>query len=1023
MADYNRTFSVSTTDELKAALDQAAAGDLVELATGSYGSIDISNRFSDAVTIKSEEGQGATFNDIDFDEASNVTLDSVVVQNQVRADNSDNLTYTNSQFNSGVYYIYSNDISVENSLVQGGTHGVTMNVVDGFTLRDNVIRDARSDLVRVVSTKNGVIENNELNDAKPVDGDHPDAIQFGGWLGETPENIVVRGNHITDDMSTGEVSVGMQGIFIADPGSTPYRDIVIEDNLIHVRSPNSIFVPAGSENVTVANNTLLQNSGGGGYVRIVGDEGSSGSVMVENNVAYDLINDSGDWDSSTNAPNNFWVRKEGAWGWSDLLQDYDSSSGRQWQDFLPKDGTPIEFGSGLGATERLNELLSGDDTTTNSNSVTASDDSISVTEDTSVTFDGAELLQNDSDSDSEGDRLAVTNVGDPSNGTLTDNGDGSFTYTPDADFNGEDSFTYTVVDGTGDSDTGRVSVGVQAAPDAPNAQDDSQSVRSGTTATLDVLANDSDPDGDSLSIVSFEQPANGVLTANDDGTLSYTSDDGFTGTDSFSYTIDDGTGRTDQATMTLEVTDATAPLLERTGLAYDGTTASATVLSHQEAFEVAEGSLELNFTPDTVSGRQGLITKDAKYFGEGGHLAVLIEDGDLVARLQSESATHKLVAEGAVAAGSSNSAVVTFGSGGFKLYTNGTLADESGYTGGISSNSEPVVIGANQWASGDGTSTPLQDAYEGTVGRVGLLDYALSAEDIADRHAATDDGTVNTAPDAVDDSVTTGSDPSATLDPLANDSDPDGDSLSLASFEQPANGSVTANDDGTLTYTADDGFSGTDSFAYTITDGEGGSDSATVQVDVPELPGSMRVFEATGLSFDGGTSSAEVYDHDSAYEVDNGQLVLRFTADDTNGFQALVSKDSRGYDNGGHLTMWLEGDDLVARMQSDSSDHVLSVSDGVTAGQSHDVVLDFGNDGLSLWFDGETVDSESYTGGLTGNAEPIVAGANQWASGDETANRLEDAFNGNIDALALYDGKAADLQTASATEMADLFAF
>jgi hypothetical protein len=699
------------------------------------------------------------------------------------------------------------------------------------------------------------------------------------------------------------------------------------------------------------------------------------------------------------------------------------------EDLKPVEGSAVDFGTGLGAEQRIGELLSM------SGGVTATEDSFAVVSGDTLAFDDQDLLSNDS-----GDNLSVVDVGTADNGTLTDDGGGSYTYTPDSGFAGEETIRYTISNGDGGTDDGRITITVDDGPDAPNAQDDSQTVRTGTTATLDVLANDSDPDGDSLSISGFEQPANGSVTANDDGTLSYTADDGFTGTDSFTYTIDDGTGRTDQATVTLEVTDATAPLLERTGLTYDGTTASATVLSHQEAYEISEGSLELSFTPDTVSGRQGIFTKDASYFGTGGHLSIVIEGTNLIGRLQSESATQKLVAEDAVTAGTANSAVVTFGSGGFKLYANGSLADESSYTGGIGANTEPVVIGANQWASDDGTANQLQDAYDGTIGRLGLLDYALSAEEVAARHGTTDDGTtddgttddgttddggdtVNTAPDAVDDSVTTGADPSATLDPLANDSDPDGDALSLASFEQPSNGEVSENSNGTLTYTANDGFVGTDSFGYTITDGAGGSDSATVQVEVPERSGAMRVFEAAGLSFDGSTSSAEVYAHDSAYTVDNGQLAIRFTADDTNGFQALMSKDSREYDNGGHLTMWLDGTDLLARVQSDSSDHVVSVSDAVTAGQSHDVVLDFGDDGLSLWFDGETVDSDSYTGGLSGNAEPIVAGANQWASGDRAADRLEDAFNGDIDALALYDGKAADVQTASATEMSDLFAF
>ena len=91
----------------------------------------------------------------------------------------------------------------------------------------------------------------------------------------------------------------------------------------------------------------------------------------------------------------------------------------------------------------------------------ATDDAVSTDQDTSLIISGALLLANDGDAD--GDCLSITGFSQGANGGVSDNGDGTFTYTPDADFNGPDSFTYTVSDGNGGSDTGTVNVTVNTA--------------------------------------------------------------------------------------------------------------------------------------------------------------------------------------------------------------------------------------------------------------------------------------------------------------------------------------------------------------------------------------------------------------------------------------------------------------------------------------------------------------------------------------------------------------------------------
>ena len=106
------------------------------------------------------------------------------------------------------------------------------------------------------------------------------------------------------------------------------------------------------------------------------------------------------------------------------------------------------------------------------------------------------LLSNDSDVD--GDTLSSASFTQPTNGTLVDNGDGTLTYVPAADYHGTDSFTYTVIDGSGGFDIVTVNVTINSVNDSPIILDDSYAVNQGETLHVDgagVLVNDRDVDG------------------------------------------------------------------------------------------------------------------------------------------------------------------------------------------------------------------------------------------------------------------------------------------------------------------------------------------------------------------------------------------------------------------------------------------------------------------------------------------------------------------------------------------------
>jgi VCBS repeat-containing protein len=190
------------------------------------------------------------------------------------------------------------------------------------------------------------------------------------------------------------------------------------------------------------------------------------------------------------------------------------------------------------------------------------EDSLSTGSGTPLTFWSVELLANDSDID--GDALSLESVTQPANGTVTDNNDGTFTYTPNANFSGIDSFSYVVTDGTTSSAPVPVNVSVDFVNTAPIATADDLVVDedgSLVIAVTDLLTNDSDGDGHSLTWESFTQPPNGTLVDNNDGTLTYTPTGEFNGTDSFTYTINDGFGETATATVTITVNSVNdAPL-------------------------------------------------------------------------------------------------------------------------------------------------------------------------------------------------------------------------------------------------------------------------------------------------------------------------------------------------------------------------------------------------------------------------------------------------------------------------------
>lgn len=185
---------------------------------------------------------------------------------------------------------------------------------------------------------------------------------------------------------------------------------------------------------------------------------------------------------------------------------------------------------------------------------TANNDAFGLSEDTSITVTAPGVLSNDTDVD--GPASATTLVG-PAHGALSLNANGSFTYTPHANFNGNDSFSYRAQQGGGFDDA-TVTLTVSAVQDPTVAANDAYNATEDVTLNVAVgqglLANDADADG-ALTASLVTGPANGTLTLSANGSFSYVPNVDFNGTDSFVYRAS-GPGSSATATVTINVASA-----------------------------------------------------------------------------------------------------------------------------------------------------------------------------------------------------------------------------------------------------------------------------------------------------------------------------------------------------------------------------------------------------------------------------------------------------------------------------------
>ena len=286
---------VSNDEELKsavAALYNTTDGGYIILKGGSYGQFLFKTKSVAKITFISEATEPVLVDKINLYGATNFTFVGITFNGFAAERGSKNIEVINCK--SSILYFRSVDgLNVIGNTVKGGRFGIILNSIANFNILGNRVSDSVEDLFRITGNSyNGVVENNIfLNTVggRPI---HPDTFQCFGADSITPHDIIIRGNILYDRKETPD-EVQAQGIFLADPKPDGYRNLLVENNLISVQSPNTIYISNGSENVVIRNNILVPGAGdGGAVIRLAGDPAiSNKGVEIYGNVAKMLLDE------------------------------------------------------------------------------------------------------------------------------------------------------------------------------------------------------------------------------------------------------------------------------------------------------------------------------------------------------------------------------------------------------------------------------------------------------------------------------------------------------------------------------------------------------------------------------------------------------------------------------------------------------------------------------------------------------------------------------------------------------------
>ncbi|MFX1441204.1 MAG: tandem-95 repeat protein, partial [Promethearchaeota archaeon] len=490
----------------------------------------------------------------------------------------------------------------------------------------------------------------------------------------------------------------------------------------------------------------------------------------------------------------------------------------------------------------------------------AVDDTYAIDEDSILIVDSATgVLANDYDI--EGSALEAYFLDLPSNGILSLNLDGSFTYTPDPDFWGTDSFTYLVYDGIDASEFATVTITVNAVNDAPIADDDDYSANEDTPLIVPdpgVLNGDTDVENDPLTAALITGPAHGVLILNSDGSFEYIPDANFFGTDTFTYVASDGALDSNVATVTIEVVSINdAPVASDDFYTTDEDTLLST---HGAGLEGVLGN-DYDVDGDLL---EVFLVQDATY----GYLAIDWEGNfeympypdffgiDTFMYYVYDGSDSSSVAMVTIEVLPINDAPVAHEDeyqmdedGVLSIPAPGLLENDYDVDGDfifVDDWSDPVSGSLMVYEDGSFEFIPDPNWNGVVTFEYWVFDGLLHSNVVAVTIFV---NPVNDAPVAVDDFYSTDEDTELSTYGagiaaiLVNDYDADGDPLEVHILDYPSYGALIPDMDGNFLYIPDSNFWGTDFFTYYLSDGILTSNIATATITVNPVNDAPVAFE------------------------------------------------------------------------------------------------------------------------------------------------------------------------------------
>ena len=521
----------------------------------------------------------------------------------------------------------------------------------------------------------------------------------------------------------------------------------------------------------------------------------------------------------------------------------------------------------------------------------AVEDLITINEDSPLT--STNVIANDTDV--ELDALTLTVATTSGTGTVAVNADNkSVDYTPAANFNGTEIITYTVSDGTDTDATGTFTVTVIAINDAPVAVDDSIAINEDSSlTTLNVISNDTDAEGDVLTLTVISNSGTGTIAINaDNKSVDYTPATNFFGTEVITYTVSDGTLTDNTGVLTITVNSVNDAPVAVNDTAFENENTSSNninVIANDTDIEFDELSLTVVTTAGTGTVTVNADNKSVDYtpavnfsgtevitytVSDGtdtdtGTLTILVNDApiavdDTLTILEDSTLTLTDVIQNDIDKNPLTLSAVTSG------------------TGTVSIDSDNVSVKYIPTLNFNGTEVVTYTASDGSLNTTGTFTITVTP--------------VNDAPVAVEDLITINEDsPLTSTNVIANDTDVELDALTLTVATTSGTGTVAVNaDNKSVDYTPAANFNGTEIITYTVSDGTDTDATGTFTVTVIAINDApVAVDDSIAINEDSSLTTLNVISNDTDAEGD----VLTLTVISNSGTGTIaINADNKSVD-------------------------------------------------------------------------------------------------------------------------------